>query len=268
MFRHAGTGQSYKNRTSVGEEIAMQHLASITASFVVPTITGKEATQLILRWFHFIAGILWIGLLYFFNLVNVPFMKQVDAAAKPKIFQNLTLPALNWFRWSSLVTVFIGFWYWGQFYVGPDAERQGTNGLSTIGFFLGLWIAVWFILFIVIKKMTPSGYVVGIITTILAYAAGWLFVNHTPVGGDDNHVLCIGVGGGFGIVMLFNVWGIIWPNNKKVIRGTLAGTPPADAPALARQAFLASRMNFFLSVPLLFYMAASSHFSSTVIFGK
>ena len=61
--------------------------------------------------------------------------------------------------------------------------------------------------------------------------------------------------------MLFNVWGIIWPNNKKVIRGTLAGTPPADAPALSRQAFLASRMNFFLSVPLLFYMAASSHFS-------
>ncbi len=82
---------------------------------VMPTITGKEATQLILRWFHFIAGILWVGLLYFFNLVNVPFMKQVDASMKPKIFQNLTLPALNWFRWSSLVTVFIGFWYWGQF---------------------------------------------------------------------------------------------------------------------------------------------------------
>ena len=82
---------------------------------VMPTITGKEATQLILRWFHFIAGIIWVGLLYFFNLVNVPFMKQVDATMKPKIFQNLTLPALNWFRWSALVTVFIGFWYWGQF---------------------------------------------------------------------------------------------------------------------------------------------------------
>ena len=71
-----------------------------------------------------------------------------------------------------------------------------------------------------------------------------------------------------GIVMLFNVWGIIWPNNKKIIRGALAGTPREDAAALARQAFLASRTNFFLSVPLLFYMAAASHFSSTVIFGK
>jgi uncharacterized membrane protein len=68
--------------------------------------------------------------------------------------------------------------------------------------------------------------------------------------------------------MLFNVWGIIWPSNKKIIRGVLAGTPRPDAATLARQAFLASRTNFFLSVPLLFYMAASGHFSSTVIFGK
>jgi len=244
------------------------HACVTLASFVMPTITGAEATQLILRWFHFLAGITWIGLLYFFNLINVPFMKQVDAAVKPKIFQNLTLPALNWFRWSALVTVLVGFWYWAQFYVGADAKLRETSPWSTIGFFLLLWIIVWFILFVVIKKVTPSGYVLGAIVAILTYAAGWVFVHHTPVGGDDNHVLCIGVGGGFGIVMLFNVWGIIWPNNKKVIRGTLAGTPPADAAALARQAFLASRTNFFLSVPLLFYMAASSHFASTVIFGK
>jgi uncharacterized membrane protein len=246
----------------------MHRFVALAASVVMPTITSKEAAQLILRWFHFIAGIIWVGLLYFFNLINVPFMKQVDAAAKPKIFENLTLPALNWFRWSALVTVVIGFWYWGQFYVGPDAERQGTTGLTTIGLFWLLWIGVWAILFFVIKRVTPSGYVLGTITAILMYAAGWIFVHYTPVGGDDNHVLSIGVGGGMGIVMLFNVWGIIWPNNKKVIRGTLAGTPPSNAAALARQAFLASRTNFFLSVPLLFYMAASSHFSSTVIFGK
>jgi len=64
-------------------------VSSLTASYVMPTITGKEAAQLILRWFHIIAGIAWVGLLYFFNLINVPFMKQVDAAAKPKIFQTL-----------------------------------------------------------------------------------------------------------------------------------------------------------------------------------
>jgi uncharacterized membrane protein len=246
----------------------MHHLVTLAAALAMPTVTGKEASQLILRWFHFIAGITWVGLLYFFNLINVPFMKQVDAAAKPKIFQNLTLPALNWFRWSALITVLVGLAIWGQAYIGPDAERQGGGGGATIGLFFLLWIAVWFILFMLIKKMTPNGYVLGIITTILVYVAGWLFVHYTPAGGDDIHVLAIGVGGGMGIVMLFNVWGIIWPNNKKIIRGALAGTPREDAAALARQAFLASRTNFFLSVPLLFYMAASSHFSSTVIFGK
>ncbi len=246
----------------------MHHFVAMTIALVTPTVSGKEALLLILRWFHFLAGILWVGLLYFFNLINVPFMKQVDAAAKPKVFQNLTLPALNWFRWSALATVFIGGWYWGQFYVGADAERQGASSLPTVALFCGLWLGVWFILFIMIKKMAPSGYVLGVITTILVYAAGWIFVNYTPVGGDDQHVIAIGVGGGMGVVMLFNVWGIIWPNNKRVIRGTLAGTPPENAAVLARQAFLASRTNFFLSVPLLFYMAASSHFSSTVIFGK
>jgi len=236
----------------------------MTAALVMPTHTGTEVLAIILRWFHIIFGITWIGLLYFFNLVNVPFMKQVDAGMKPKIFQYLTLPALNLFRWSALLTVFVGFWYWAQIYVGPDAERMGASSLPTQGFFLLVWIVAWAILFMVIKKMAPSGYVLGAIT-IVVIAAAWVFVNHTPVGQDDNHVLAIGVGGGMGIVMLFNVWGVIWPNNKKIIRGTLAGTPPADAAVLARQAFLASRTNAFLSVPLLYFMAASYHFT---IFGK
>lgn len=237
-------------------------------SMALPTITGREAAALVIRWFHIVAGILWVGLLYFFNLINVPFMKQVDLAAKPKIFQSLTLPALNWFRWSSLLTVFLGIWYFGDFLIAPDAKLQGGGAGATIGLFFLLWIAVWAILFFVIKKLNPNGYVLGVLTTILVYAAGWFFVHRTPVGADDNHVLAIGVGGGMGILMLFNVWGIIWPMNKKIIRGTLAGSPPANAAAMARQAFLASRTNFFLSVPLLFYMAAASHFSSTVIFGK
>jgi uncharacterized membrane protein len=242
----------------------MHHFTALAASFVMPTHTGTEALALLLRWVHFLAGITWIGLLYFFNLVNVPFMKQVDASMKPKVFQYMTLPTLNLFRWSALITVFVGFWYWGQILVAPDAQRQGVNPGSTIGLFLGLWIAVWAILFFVIKK-APSGYVLGAITAVLVVGAAWVFLNYTPVGQDDNHVLSIGVGGGMGIVMLFNVWGVIWPNQKKIIKGTLAGTPPADAAALARQTFLASRTNFFLSVPLLFFMATSSHF---VFFGK
>ena len=170
-------------------------------------------------------------MLYFFNLVNVPFMKQVDAGMKPKVFQYLTLPALQWFRWSALLTVFVGFWYWAQIYVAADAERMGVSPWSTIGFFLLIWIVSWGILYFVISK-APSGYVLGLITAVVVIAAGYLFVNYTPVGQDDNHVLAIGVGGGMGIIMLFNVWGIIWPNQKKIIQGTLAGTPPANAAAL------------------------------------
>jgi uncharacterized membrane protein len=243
----------------------MHHLVAFAALWVMPTHTRTEALAMILRWLHFIAGITWVGLLYFFNLVNVPFMKQVDAGMKPKVFQYMTLPALQWFRWSSLVTVFVGFWYWSQIYVGPDAQRDGRSPGSTIGLFLLIWIVSWGILYLVILKLAPSGYLLGVITAIVVIVAGWLFVNYTPVGADDNHVLSIGVGGGFGLIMMLNVWGVIWRNNKRIIRATLAGTSPANAAVLARQTFLASRTNFFLSVPMLFFMAASSHYT---IFGQ
>jgi uncharacterized membrane protein len=238
----------------------MQHPIALAVLWVMPTHTGTEALAILLRWVHLVAGITWVGLLYFFNLVSVPFMKQVDAGMKPKVFQFMTMPTLQLFRWSALLTVFVGFWYWAQIYVAADATRMGVSGGSTIGLFLLIWIGAWGILFFVISR-APSGYVLGAITAVVVILAGWLFVNFTPVGQDDNHVLSIGIGGGFGFIMLFNVWGIIWPNNKKIIRGTLAGTPPPNAAALARQAFLASRTNLFLSVPLIFFMAASSHYT-------
>jgi hypothetical protein len=136
MVCHPPISLASVSHFTVGGGTSMQHVISFAASWVMPTHTGTEALALILRWFHFIAGITWIGLLYFFNLVNVPFMKQVDPGMKPKVFQYLTLPALNLFRWSALLTVFLGFWYWAQVYVGPDATRMGVSPLSTIGLFL------------------------------------------------------------------------------------------------------------------------------------
>src|ERR1700689_1117585 len=119
----------------------MHHFVAPAVFLVMPTHTGAEATQLILRWFHIIAGITWVGLLYFFNLVNVPFMKQVDASMKPKILQYMAILALNFFRWSSLVTVFVGFWYWGESFVGADPKLMGVSAMSTIGLFELIWIA-------------------------------------------------------------------------------------------------------------------------------
>jgi len=230
----------------------------------MPAHTGAEKLGIGLRWVHFVAGITWIGLLYFFNLINVPFMKQVDAGMKPKVFQYLTLPALQLFRWSALLTIFVGFWYWAQIYVAAAAERESRSAGGAIGLFLLVWIVAWAINYPIILK-TPNPWIVVIAVVILVSLAGWLFVTFTPVGQDDNHVLSIGVGGGIGLFMMLNVWGIIWRNNKKVIKGTLAGTPPGNAATLARQAFLASRSNAWLSLPMLFFMGASSHFG---LFGR
>ncbi len=162
----------------------MHHLTAFAGLLVMPTHTWTEAFALLLRWVHFLAGITWIGLLYFFNLVNVPFMKQVDAGMKPKVFQYMTLPTLQLFRWSALLTVFVGFWYWAQMYVAVAAHNAGVSPAGTIGLFLLIWIVSWGILYFVVLK-TPPGYVVGLVTTVVVIVAAWLFVKFTPVGQDD-----------------------------------------------------------------------------------
>ena len=234
-------------------------------AYVMPTHSNAENLQVALRWVHFLAGITWIGLLYFFNLVNVPFMKTVtDAEVKKNVFKNLTLPALFWFRWSAVVTVVAGFWYWAQVYVAADAKLENTSPWGTIALFVLVWIVAWALEYVVVLQ-APKGPVLALIVAALVFGASYAFVQYTPVGQSDNHVLTIGVGGGMGLLMMLNVWGIIWRNQKKIINGTLAGTPPADAAKLARQAFLASRTNFWLSIPMLFFMAASYHYT---ILGK
>src|SRR5882757_1610336 len=97
----------------------------LLADWVMPSHTNTEIVGIFLRWLHILAAITWVGLIYFFNFVNIPFMNKLDAATKPKIFQTLTLPLLQWFRWSALLTVFFGFWYWGQVYVAASAHLEG-----------------------------------------------------------------------------------------------------------------------------------------------
>ena len=236
----------------------------LPAVLVMPSHTNAEVLGIFLRWLHLLAGLTWVGLLVFLNFVNVPFMKQLDAAAKPKIFETLWLPVLQWFRWSALLTVFLGFWYWSQVYVAASAHLEGKKPLGTIGLFLLIWILAWHVIFAGVRRI-PNPWGLAVVVLVVVMAASWLFLRYIPVGAEDNHVLCIGIGGGLGWIMVSNVWGIIWANNKKIIRGTLAGNPPANAAILARQAFLASRMNLYLAAPMLFFMAAASHFP---LFGR
>jgi uncharacterized membrane protein len=232
------------------------HLAQSLGLLVMPTHTGTEYLAITLRWVHFLAGITWIGLLYFFNLINVPFMKNVDAAAKPNVFKNLTLPALWWFRWSAVVTVFAGFWYWAQMYVAVDAARENASPWGTIGLFFLVWIVAFVIEYLIIVKATPAnGWVVAAINAVIVTAASAAFCNFVGVGRDDNHVVAIGIGGGMGLFMMLNVWGIIWPNQKRAL-----GLVEADADTKAKSAkmaMLGSRTNLMLSLPMLVAMTMS-----------
>ncbi len=233
---------------------------------------------IVLRWVHFLAGITWIGLLYFFNLVNVPFMKELDGATKGKVIPSLMPKALWWFRWGAVVTVLAGLLYWENSirgnvaYLHSNGVTQASEGM-VLGTFFAIWIGAWLIEYILlspVKGALNNGKVLWVLILILVTAAAWLFLRFNSNVEYANNVLAIGVGGGLGMVMLLNVWGIIWRNNKKTIAWTKAnaadGTPvPPESAKLARQAFLASRTNTWLSVALLFFMAAASHYA---LFGK
>lgn len=151
------------------------------------------------RWLHIVAGVFWIGILYYFNAVQVPAL--ADAAADKGgpggagITKYVAPRALFWFRWSALVTWLAGAWLLGPRFVAAFTFAEGA--------------------------------------------------------------VVIGIGAWLGTIMLLNVWGIIWPNQKKIL-----GLKPAtdDEKAKARKAALyASRTNFILSFPMLLCMAATSH---------
>lgn len=242
---------------------------------------GGALAHLLVRWIHFVAGITWIGLLYFFNLVNVNFMKALDAPTKGKVVPNLLPKALWYFRWGAVVTVLAGLMYYAMYIVPVDAAPvQGANLSSSerLGL-LGLWLLVvlvtYAILFFLyrVPALTKDGRVLAVVIAILviAMSVAILYVLGTKSNNCDslgnctylgNKTLSIGVGGGMGILMLLNVWGIIWPAQKRIIAWTKDnaenGTPiPPESAALARKAFLASRTNTWLSLPMLLLMAQS-----------
>jgi uncharacterized membrane protein len=252
-------------------EIPLLHeLALLQPNFAFPT-DAASIEQIILRWVHFVAGITWIGLLYFFNLVNVPFMKELDASAKGKVIPNLMPKALWWFRWSAVVTWLAGFRYF-MIYLKTDAENAHEPAL--FGKWMGMWFGVWVVAFVVIygllmmaqTVLKNNGYLLGVLVAIVTAGAAWAalaVLSHPEV---SNRTLSIGVGGGIGTMMLLNVWGLIWRVQKKLIAWTKAnaeqGTPmPPEAAKLARLAFLTSRVNFYFSLPMLFFMAAASHYA-------
>ena len=216
----------------------------------------------LLRWAHLLGGITWIGLLYWFNLVNVQFQKEVDASIKGKMNPPLLSRTRWWFSWAAVLT-----WVTGAIYY---AILLGTENIpAKLGVVLGVWILAWLVYALLYRASVAGGFlkdgrVLAVVIVAIALLAAWVVVGSVRQGGS-NRTMAIGIGGGLGTIMLMNVWMIIWPLQKKIIAATRAtaesGTPaPADLPKWARRAFLASRTNAWLSIPMLFFMGAASHF--------
>jgi len=244
--------------------MAIDILLRALVSSVIPPSPALSA--MLIRWVHFVAGITWVGLLYFFNLVNVPFMKELDSATKAKVVPSLMPRALWWFRWSAVVTVLAGLTYWGNSIVRVDAMNGGASSGRPVGLFFLIWTIAFALIFFAIMIMKINkGPVLAAIVILVVAAAAYLFLNCNNHGWESNRLLSIGIGGGIGWIMMLNVWGIIWRMNKKIIDWTRDfknnATPiPAESGALARRAFLASRTNAWLSLPMLFFMGAASHY--------
>ncbi|HET9793127.1 MAG TPA: urate hydroxylase PuuD [Thermoanaerobaculia bacterium] len=214
----------------------------------------------LLRWLHFLAGITWIGMLYFFNLVNVKFMKELDAATKGKVVPNLMPKALWWFRWGAFWTVVAGL------ALHMSTVTSESHGLPA---FFWVWLVVVVATFVVgtwlftaFKKDGRATFAAYLLLLVVMSVVLWKV--HSSAN-TSWKVLSIALGGGMGIIMFMNVWMIIWPLQKKIIAATRAqaesgAAPPAEMPAWARRAFLASRANAWMSVAMLFFMGAASHF--------
>jgi len=255
-------------------------LAMLQGLFNVPD-DPNEIMRILLRWLHFVGGITWIGLLYFFNLVNVPVQKGLDAETKKKVNPDLLGRALWYFRWGAVVTVLAGLMYYAMVILKADVTNANNIGNASVNiwYVLVMWllypIVLFAIEFLLIKKvpaLTKDGRVFAIVMFLLValftYGLVSFFTSVFTVGTDNyasNKTYSIGIGGAYGILMMLNVWGIIWPNNKRILAAT-AGTGPAPPPELARQAFIASRTNTWLSLPMLLFMGTSH--GDWVVLGK
>lgn len=170
-------------------------------------ISGPGFAELGLAvWIHIVAGVMWIGLLYYFNVVQTPGLAAAAAdqggPGGAGISKYLAPRALLWFRWAAVVTWFTGVWY----------LSRANNLLNAATF------------------------------------------GH---GGQDHYGLVIGIGAWLGTLMIFNVWVLIWPNQKKIL-GLVAASDEQKARA-RKIAATASRINFALSIPMLLCMGGSNH---------
>jgi uncharacterized membrane protein len=213
----------------------------------------NDLLQLFLRWAHVVAGILWIGHLYFFNFVNAHFAKSLDGGTKKIVVPELMPRALYWFRWGAAWTWFTGILLGGLIYyhskiVFEDPMNPENNAWLWLAIVLVI-LVVGFVVYNAVMKNVKNVLAANTIVLIL-FAGVYFFLEF--VGKFGGRSLYIHAGLIFGTMMALNVWMVIWPYQKKIIAATKEGSAP-DA-ALVAQAGLRSRHNTFMSVPLVLTM--------------
>lgn len=212
---------------------------------------AMNALNHFLRWIHVIAGIMWIGLLYFFNFVNAPFALTMDGPTKKNVVPELMPRALYWFRmgaaWTwitGVLLLFMVFYHGGIMFDDPSLTWGMGSFISLTLVFGGVFVydaLMTSTLFSDPKIKNGVGFALTAITVVTMVSSGF---------GVRSYL--IHTGALFGTIMAFNVWFRIWPAQQKIITAIKNGEAPApELPALAG---LRSKHNTYLSVPLVWTM--------------
>jgi uncharacterized membrane protein len=213
--------------------------------------------QLVFRWGHVVAGVMWIGHLWFFNYVNGPLQGKLDAPTKKLVVPELMPRALFWFRWGAAWTWITGFVLAGLIYYQTKEVLFDPDHIGNPWLWLAVVLVAWaigFVIYNAVMKAVKNVLAANAIVLVLFIA---LYAALECFGHFSGRALYIHAGATFGTIMALNVWMVIWPYQQKIIRGVKEGNP-ADAETI-RQAGLRSRQNTFMSIPLIFTMI-SNHY--------
>jgi uncharacterized membrane protein len=212
----------------------------------------SEWLNLIFRWIHVLAGVMWIGHLWFFNFVNAQVAKTYDADSKKKVVPELMPRALYWFRWGAAYTWISGLLLLGIVYMagGAMGGEMSSHASGTIGIVVA--IVAFFVYDAIWKQLKNE--MAGAAVSFVVFAVV-LFAFSRFMGG---RAVFIYAGSVLGTVMMMNVWMRIWPSQRQIIGG-IKGTSPAPDAAVPALAGLRSKHNTYMSVPLIFFMV-SNHF--------
>ena len=212
------------------------------------------------KWLHIIAGITWIGLLYFFNFINGHVAAKMDGDTKKQVVPELMPRTLFWFRWGAawtwitgIVLLYVIFWA-GSLSIGEsvgnnmfDADTEVTMWAHIM--LLVTFLAVFVYDFLYKSALAKNVRLVTIISLLLILGVEYLMIH---CGQFSYRAFNIHIGAMFGTMMAFNVWFRIWPAQQKIIAAIRDGeAPDGDLVALAG---LRSKHNTYLSVPLIWTM--------------